>query len=124
MKMKQLFVILLLLCGTRILAQQDQVKQNSKLSPALSDQLKKIKPKQEQVFIISARNSKLFRDSISKMAEITIISFYEPAGIYFIKTSIENLTRLLGWDNVLFVDVNRKPIEELLRVLLKMQPTW
>ena len=87
--------------------------QKPKLSPALSDQLKRTRPKQEQVFIVSVKNSKQFHDSISGMTEITIILFYEPAGIYFIKTSIDHISHLLGWDNVLFIDVSRKPVEEL-----------
>jgi hypothetical protein len=112
MKLKPFLLFFFLLTGTWLFAQQDQVKR-SKISPGLSDQFKKTKPRQEQVFIVSVQNSKQFQDTVSKMTGITIVSFYEPARIYFIKTSFEIANRLLQWNNILFIDISRRPTEEL-----------
>ena len=87
MNFKYLLFALLLLSTTAVFGQQQQL-QMSKQSPLLlSDQFRKKSGKQETIFVIAVKNQKLFSDSVQKIPGINIISVYEPAGLFFIRST-------------------------------------
>src|SRR4030095_16025254 len=93
---------------------QPSEAQLKKLSLPLKEKWTKKSSKEVSVFVVTVKNFERFKLESKKNAEIKIIYEYKATNTFLIKTTWQQvITTILPKDEVLFVDEQRKPKEEL-----------
>src|SRR4030095_8595687 len=110
---KMMLVLAIFLIATPVLSQPSEV-QLKKLSLPLKEGWTKKSYKEVSVFIVAVKNFESFKLDSKKNVEIKIIYEYKATNTFLIKTTWQQvMTTILLQDEVLFVDEQRKPKEEL-----------
>jgi hypothetical protein len=108
-----LLVLAIFLIATPVLSQPSEA-QVKKLSLPLRERWTKKSSKEVSVFVVAVKNFERFELDSKKNAEIKIIYEYKATNTFLIKTTWQQvITIILPQDEVLFVDEQRKPKEEL-----------
>jgi Subtilase family/Secretion system C-terminal sorting domain len=108
-----LLVLAIFLIATPVLSQPSEA-QVKKLSLPLRERWTKKSSKEVSVFVVTVKNFERFKLESKKNAEIKIIYEYKATNTFLIKTTWQQvITTILPQDEVLFVDEQRKPKEEL-----------
>jgi len=108
-----LLVLAISLISTPVVSQPSEA-QLKKLSLPLKEKWTKKSSKEVSVFIVAVKNFESFQLESKKDAEIKIIYEYKATNTFLIKTTWQQvITAILPQDEVLFVDEQRKPKEEL-----------
>jgi hypothetical protein len=111
MKIGLLVFIFLTPC---ILFSQPTEPQLKKFSPVLQNQWKLKSPKQTVLFTIAVNNFLRFKSDIEKNSHVKIVYEYKMSNVFLVKTNWNELIKsILPRNEVLFVDEQRKPKEEL-----------
>lgn len=88
--------------------------QLKKLSLPLKEKWKEKSSKEVSVFLISVKNFDNFKRNYEKHSSLKIIYEYTATNTFLVKTTWDQITNIiLPLDDVLFVDEQRKPKEEL-----------
>ena len=96
-----------------VIFSQPSEPQLKKFSPLLQKKWKGRSAKETSVFIVEVKNYSAFKNKIEKNPYGKIIYEYKQANIFLIKTTWNEIIQILPQDEVLFVDEQRTPKEEL-----------
>ena len=112
-KLKACLVILIFLIPGIIFSQPGE-PQLKKISLPLQKKLEEKSLQETSVFLIAVKNFDRFKNNIEKNSHIKIIYEYKEANIFLVKTVWKEVVNtILPQDEVLFVDEQRTPKEEL-----------
>ncbi|MEO6612108.1 MAG: S8 family peptidase [Chitinophagaceae bacterium] len=108
-----LFFMMIFVLGisTPVSGQPGEGKLISKISPSLKS-LQGQPANTLVVLTIMVRDTKQFLDSMVVLTGTKLLQIYDPANIIIVKTPLSTTNRLAGWDNILFIDHQRKAMEE------------
>ena len=107
-------LLLFVFLGPYFLLSQPTEPQLKKFSPVLQGQWKARSPKETSVFSIAVADFPRFKNDIEKNPGIKIIFEYKGANVLLVRTSWNEIIKtILPKAEVLFIDEQRKPKEEL-----------
>src|SRR5258705_10134576 len=114
MTARKALLLLFLFFIPYIIFSQPADLQLKKFSPILQKKWKEKSPKETSVFMVAVKSSPGFKNSIEKNLLVKIVYEYKGANIFLIKTTWnEVMHTILILDEVLFIDEQRIPKEEL-----------
>jgi hypothetical protein len=114
MKILKATLILFIFFIPSVIFSQPSESQLRKFSPLLQNKWKGRSAKESSVFIVAVKNFPAFKSKIEGNSNIRIVYEYKGANVFLIRTTWNDVIKtVLPQDEVLFVDEQRTPKEEL-----------